>query len=339
MPAPLRSKPLNKTLLPTAFKTVKPVLLTENIRLTPYIRDLDWSPLGTALAATSGASIKVWSPEKPTIKPQDLRGHVGVVERVAWRPTREAELASTGSDGTVKLWDVRIGGAGKSNVVHDIKVGDHGLFMTWSPDGNEIVVGRRDDVVVPIDVRMATVPGGPPEALEPREGKKLQTAQTNQVAFSNSGREVFVTTGDGLIKVLDWPSMRPLHTLNAHTSAANCVAHSPNGSYLATGGSDSLIALWDTYDWVCKHTLANSTSAIHHVSFSFDGTYIASGCGPEKDGQPGLEIAHVETGDYVYTIETTHAPTTVAWHPLRYWLAFAGDPGGIKTVGVGNSAL
>lgn len=186
------------------------MLLTENPRLTPYIRHLAWSPTGTDLAATSGATIKIWNPEKPNVKAsQDLKGHVGVVERVAWRPTRESELASTGSDGTVKLWDVRIGavGIGKSNVVQDIKVGDHGLFMTWSPNGNEIVVGRRDDVIVPIDVRMGMVPGGPPEALEPREGRKLQTAQTNQIAFSNSGKEVFATTGDGLVKVLDWPSM------------------------------------------------------------------------------------------------------------------------------------
>ncbi|KAG8625826.1 hypothetical protein KVT40_006227 [Elsinoe batatas] len=344
MPAPLRSKPLSKSLFPTAVKTQKPVVFSEsaNVRLVPYIRHIAWSPTGACLAATSGAAVRIWNPEKPQVKnSQELKGHVGVVERVAWRPTRESELASTGSDGTVKLWDVRIGaiGTGKSNVVQEVKVGDHGLFMTWSPDGNEIVVGRRDDVIVPIDVRMGLVPGGLPEALETREGKKLQSAQTNQIAFSNSGREVFATTGDGLVKVLDWPSMKLLHTLNAHTSAANCVAHSPNGSYVATGGSDSLIALWDTYDWVCRHTLSNSTSAIHHLSFSFDGTYIASGCGPEKDGQAGLEISHVETGESVYTIETTNAPTMVAWHPLRYWLAYAGDPGGLRTIGVGAAGL
>lgn len=130
-----------------------------------------------------------------------------------------------------------------------------------------------------------------------------------------------------------------MHTLNAHTSVANCVQHSPNGRYLATGGSDSLIALWDTHEWVCKHTLAKSTSAIHHLSFSFDGAYIVSGCGAEKDGQPGIDIANVESGEYVHTIDTINAPTIVAWHPLRYWLAYAGDPGGVKTIGVGNSAL
>ncbi|KAF2156041.1 WD40 repeat-like protein [Myriangium duriaei CBS 260.36] len=345
MPAPTRSRPLKKEYLPSAFRSIKPVLFSETARpstLAPSIRHIAWSPLGSCLASTSGATIRIWNPEKPTVKAsQELRGHVGAVERVAWRPGREAELASTGVDGTVRLWDVRVGaaGQGKSTCVAEVKAGQHGLFLTWSPDGTEVVVGTRDDVIVPIDVRMGAAVGSVPEALEAREGKKLQTAQTNQLAFSNSGREVFATTGDGLVKVLDWPSMEHLHTLNAHTSAANCVAHSPNGNYLATGGSDSLIALWDTHDWVCRHTLARSTSAIHHLSFSFDGTYLASGCGSEKDGQSGIEIAHVETGEYVHTIETTNAPTIVAWHPLRYWLAYAGDAGGLRTIGVGNNAL
>ena len=208
--APIRSRPLKKEYIATSFRSQKPVLLSETARPTsiaPLVRHIAWSPLGSCLAQTSGATIRIWNPEKPNVKAsQELRGHVGAVERLAWRPDREAELASTGVDGTVKLWDVRVGamGPGKSNCVAEVKAGQHGLFLTWSPDGNEIVVGTRDDVIVAIDVRMA---GDLPDALEPREGRKLQTSQTNQLAFSNSGREVFATTGDGLVKVLDWPSM------------------------------------------------------------------------------------------------------------------------------------
>ena len=34
-----------------------------------------------------------------------------------------------------------------------------------------------------------------------------QTVQTNQTQFSHSGRELFLTTGDGEVRILDYPSM------------------------------------------------------------------------------------------------------------------------------------
>jgi len=34
-----------------------------------------------------------------------------------------------------------------------------------------------------------------------------QPVQTNQIAFSNSGNELFLTTGDSQVKILDYPTM------------------------------------------------------------------------------------------------------------------------------------
>jgi THO complex subunit 3 len=129
------------------------------------------------------------------------------VEKVVWNPVREGELATTGSDGTLKLWDVRVGSGAhnKPAPVKEIALGDAGLFLAWSPTGQHLVVGRRDDVIVPVDVRMGVM--GNTEDLLMNEGRKLGSAQTNQMTFSNSGREVFATTGEGTVKVLDWPSM------------------------------------------------------------------------------------------------------------------------------------
>lgn len=43
--------------------------------------------------------------------------------------------------------------------------------------------------------------------------------------------------------------------------------------------------------------------------------------------------AHVESGEYVYTLPTTAPAPCVAWHPSRYWLAYSGDQMGLKIVG------
>lgn len=141
-------------------------------------RSLAFSPLGTLLAAADARAIRVWNPERPGAKystelkllasavaapasattaaataaaaaPSRPRagaaasGPSGVVgtERVAWNPVHEAELSSVGSDGTVRIWDVRAR-AGEA-LVGTVKVGGEGFSMAWHPAGDELVVGRK----------------------------------------------------------------------------------------------------------------------------------------------------------------------------------------------------
>jgi THO complex subunit 3 len=71
------------------------------------------------------------------------------------------------------------------------------------------------------------------------------------------------------------------------------------------------------------------TGPVKSLSFSFDGSFVVGG----SDEGPGLEIAHAETGEYVYTVKTAGPCPVVAWHPSRYWLAYT-DLGSLKIVGV-----
>lgn len=214
MPPPARSKPLRKDNFTRTFVSQKPILFSETSRpstIPPHIRHLSWSPTGLALSTTTSSKIRIWNPDRPNVKSsQELTGHSGSVERVEWNPVREGELASTGQDGTVRLWDVRVGPgavgqAGKSSCVQDVKLGDAGLFLAWHPSGTQMVVGRRDDVITVVDVRKGVMCNV--EALDMQEKGKLGSGQTNQCAFSNSGRELFATTSEGTVKVLDWPTM------------------------------------------------------------------------------------------------------------------------------------
>lgn len=68
----------------------------------------------------------------------DLRGHTGSIERVAWNPTKEAELASVSSDGTCRLWDVR-----SKTCIATIPLGGEGLTVAWASDGSLALVGRK----------------------------------------------------------------------------------------------------------------------------------------------------------------------------------------------------
>lgn len=98
-----------------------------------------------------------------------------------------------------------------------------------------------------------------------------------------------------------------------------------------------MITLWDTHDWVCKHTLSAMTGSVHSLSFSFDGTYIVGAHGTDRDGDKGLEVACAQTGEYIHKFDTQNVASVVAWHPVRYWLAYAGDPGGVKVLGLAGN--
>ncbi|KAI9761384.1 MAG: Tripartite DNA replication factor [Chaenotheca gracillima] len=288
------------------------------------IRTIAWNPLGHLIATGSAdRTLRIWNPDRASVKNStELRGHTGAIERVAWNPTKEAELASCSTDGTVRIWDVRSKGC-----VAEVKTGGEAFTLAWSPDGSNIIVGRKDDAL--LDLTLS--PEAPPISSAPLP----QPVQTNQTTFSHSGKELLLTTGTGSVKILDYPSLSPLYTIPAHTSSCFCLELCPRAKFLAVGGSDALISLWDTTDWVCKHTLGSMIGPVRSVGFSFDGSFI---CGGSDEGT-GIDIAHAESGEYVHSIPTLQPASSVAWHPQRYWIAYSGDPMGLKIVGAAGGSL
>ena len=364
--APGLYRPIKKDSLPAIVKSYKTTLCTESSStrpstLVPNIRALSWSPTGTLLATCTSAHIRIWNPERPNVKSStEVRnghnssfaggpgGSGAMVEKVAFCPTTENILASTGHDGGVRLWDVRVpGGAasgGKGTQLADSKISDAGLFLTWHPSGQEMLVGTKEDTIFSLDIRrtMNFDDAISQWSLDSTErtpaADKSSPSRYYSMCFSNAGREVFATTGEGPVNILDYPSMELLHTISGHTHATYAVQQSPRGDWLAVGGGDSIITLWDTQDWHCSHALTAHTSATRDLSFSFDGAYIVAGSGSDaRDADKGMQIYHVDTGDVVCKVDTSHAVTTASFHPYRYWVAYAGDAGGLKIVGAGST--
>ena len=368
---PLRRPPLKKADLALFLKPLKPTLYTETLPgargLASNIRSISWSATGALLATSNSANIRIWNAERADVKRStEIRnahpkggadyiegGRVPgeVVERIAFCPTVESLLASYGNDGTVRLWDIRVPGAvagvgGKGTPLGLAKVGGQAAFLTWHPNGREMIVGSKDDIVHGIDMRRLPSIDGTSPKYETEVMQRIPRGKDvfYSMAFSNTGREVFAPTADGTVKILDYPSMNLLHTLAGHPASCYSAQHSPAGNYLAVGSGDSTISLWDTSSWLSTHSLTapSQTTSVRHVSFSYDGAYLVAGAGSGADyreGGTGLNVYHVDTGEIVHTVETTNCPTQVAWHPTRYWVAYAGDTTGLKVVGGMGSGL
>lgn len=370
---------------PSFFASLKSREYREHRNAKDSIRSIAWNNHGNRIACgLIDRLVRVWNPEKPEIRySTELKGHSGAVEKIQWDPTHSDRLASASTDGTVRFWDYRSEcwgvcliwkntiamGCGKANLVlmgltgakclNQVNTGGENISLTYSPDGDYVAVGTKvgqtrhsyhrqfntnsnskDDTISFIDTRQNQI-------IKTHK----ENVQTNQIIWSHNGDVLFLSTGSGLVKLREWPSLDLLHTIDAHTSACFCLELEPRGSLLAVGGSDAIVSLWDTKEWTCPRTLSKMESPVRSLGFSFDGSYICAG----SDEPIDIEIVrttflikctkriansqsqvHVETGDYVHTIPTNHAVLSVAWHPSRYHLAYSGDLTGLKIVGAAS---
>lgn len=104
------------------------------------VRTIAWSPLGALIATGSGdRTLRVWNPDRPNARySTELKGHAAGIEKVAFNPTKEAELCSVSSDGVVKFWDIKT-----KACTNEVKGLGDAFTLAWAPDGETLVVGNK----------------------------------------------------------------------------------------------------------------------------------------------------------------------------------------------------
>lgn len=205
------------------------------------------------------------------------------------------------------------------------------INICWSPDGQAIAVGNKDDLVTFIDVKTHKI-----------KQEQLFKFEVNEISWNKDNDLFFLTSGQGHVYVLSYPDLTQQIVLNAHPSTCICIEFDKTGKYFAVGSADAMVSIWDANQLVCLRTISRLEWPARTISFSHDGNLLASG---SEDLL--IDISYVETGEKVAEI-TTEAPTfTVSFHPKRPLLAYAcddkdsyqqRDAGTVKVYGFPNSS-
>ncbi|XP_074605613.1 THO complex 3 homolog tex [Brevipalpus obovatus] len=284
-----------------------------NNKTVPYksfhsskVHSVDWSCDGNRLASGSvDRTISIFQLDKDRLtKESTLRGHSDSVDQLSWHPAESELLATASLDKSVRLWDART-----AKNVATIQTKGENINICWSPDGQTIAVGNKDDLITFIDSRQ----------LKIRVEQSFKF-EVNEISWNNDNDLFFLTSGQGCIHVLSYPDLQPLKVLNAHPANCICIEFDSTGNSFAVGSADAMVSIWDAKHLSCVRTISRLEWPARAISFSHDGKLLASG---SEDLH--IDISYVETGEKVFGVQVESPTFTVSFHPNRYLLAFACD--------------
>jgi WD40 repeat protein len=244
-------------------------------------------------------------------------------------------LASGGSDGAVRLWNV-------ADPAHPRPLGQPltsgrnipVVAVAFSPAGRTLASGGSDGTV-----RLWNV--ADPAHPQPL-GQPLTTTNGNivyAVAFSPDGRTLASGNGDGTVRlwnVADLAHPRPLgeSLTNGSINAVDAVAFSPDGRTLASGNSDG-ITVWS----LPLTVLTSASAAVDAVAFSRDGRTLASG---GDDGAVRLwnvaDLAHPRPLGQPLATASGAPVVAVAFSPVGRTLASGSVDGAVRLWNVADLA-
>uniref|UniRef100_U3FFX6 THO complex subunit 3 n=1 Tax=Callithrix jacchus TaxID=9483 RepID=U3FFX6_CALJA len=270
------------------------------------VHSVAWSCDGRRLASGSfDKTASVFLLEKDRlVKENNYRGHGDSVDQLCWHPSNPDLFVTASGDKTIRIWDVRT-----TKCIATVNTKGENINICWSPDGQTIAVGNKDDVVTFIDAK-----------THRSKAEEQFKFEVNEISWNNDNNMFFLTNGNGCINILSYPELKPVQSINAHPSNCICIKFDPMGKYFATGSADALVSLWDVDELVCVRCFSRLDWPVRTLSFSHDGKMLAS-----ASEDHFIDIAEVETGDKLWEVQCESPTFPVAWHPKRPLLAFACD--------------
>jgi WD40 repeat protein len=229
-----------------------------------------FSPDGRTLAVANEKAVHLWNVRRrgsaTMIPAHDLPGDVG---SIGFSPDGRL-LAITGTDKTVRLWDLA-----NHKVLTTLRGHtDPVTQMEFSPDGQMLATVGADRTIRLWDLKhhvQASV-------LPTSKGRDDTKYGMGAAKFSPDGRTLATVSFNGVLQLWDTQRRSLLATLAGHTQGSNdiwAIAYSPDGRTLAGAGQGKTVRLWDVNRHTAQASLTGPTEGIFDLAFSPDGRMLA----------------------------------------------------------------
>ncbi|KAI9239458.1 hypothetical protein MVEG_00724 [Podila verticillata NRRL 6337] len=275
-----------------------------------WVQHVAWSPNGKYLASSGmDGLVIIWEP-KTGKQHAVLKGHSKWVSALAWEPLHLnascRRLASSSSDGTVRVWDVVKKQLEFSMAQHTAPV----MCVKWAGDG--LIYSASRDKTIKVWASTGNAPGKLVKVLQGHahwvttlalstdgvlrtgandhtgkmykdegEAQKRALQRYEQAIALNPER---LCSGSDDFTMYLWPNKneevdgkkaQPKRMVG-HQKTVNHVSFSPDGRYIASASFDKSVKIWDSRDGKFIASLRGHVAEVYQVVWSSDSRMILS---------------------------------------------------------------
>ncbi|MCX7737008.1 MAG: hypothetical protein N2319_09870 [Candidatus Kapabacteria bacterium] len=235
-------------------------------------RSLAISPNSRLIAAgTTDGHILLWeidgnfdTKKLEEINPKILNGHTGIVNSISFSSDNQ-ELASVGSDKTLRIWNLNNLENSKVLERSEAKLTD----VVWSPDGVYLARASENGSIY---FYFAKELSKKPIIME-SSGKPITS-----IAFNNNSKFFAAGNSSGLVKVwnLSLFNAKPIELIG-HISIISDIIFSDKQGQIATSSYDGSIRLWNYEDLTLQPIIiTNINGWIYSIAFGPNSNQIIS---------------------------------------------------------------